>query len=41
MVKNGTFRVGDQLPSELELSATLGISRPTLREALNALEKRV
>ncbi len=39
MIKDGLFRVGQQLPSEAELSASLGISRPTLREALRALEE--
>ncbi len=40
MIQDGTFCVGQQLPSEAELSASLGISRPTLREALRALEQR-
>jgi GntR family transcriptional regulator len=40
MIQDGAFKIGQQLPSEAELSASLGISRPTLREALRALEQR-
>jgi DNA-binding FadR family transcriptional regulator len=36
-VRVGDVRVGDRLPSERELSALMGISRPTLREAIKVL----
>lgn len=36
-VKLGTVPPGDRLPSERELSALLGVSRDTLREAIRAL----
>jgi DNA-binding GntR family transcriptional regulator len=36
-IKNGFYQVGDQMPNELELSAELGVSRATLREALKIL----
>jgi GntR family transcriptional regulator len=39
LVEDGTYQPGDQLPSEAELSAQLGISRSTLREALLNLEQ--
>ena len=39
LVEKGTYRPGEQLPSEKELAAQLGISRPTLREALLNLEQ--
>lgn len=39
LVKNGTYGPGSQLPSEKELALRLGISRPTLREALLNLEQ--
>ncbi len=39
LIENGTYQPGDQLPSENELAAQLGISRPTLREALLNLEQ--
>ena len=37
MIQDGTYKSGDKLPNELELSNLLGISRTTLREALRIL----
>ncbi len=39
LIENGTYQPGEQLPSEANLAAQLGISRPTLREALLNLEQ--
>lgn len=37
-IARGTFPVGDRLPPERELALLLGVSRPSLREALIALD---
>ena len=37
LVQSGKLKPGEQLPPERELAATLGVSRPSLREALRAL----
>lgn len=39
LIKDDTFSPGDRLPSEAEFSMSLGVSRPTLREALKSLEQ--
>lgn len=39
LIEEGTYDPGEQLPSESNLAAQLGISRPTLREALFNLEQ--
>ncbi|NLI91128.1 MAG: FadR family transcriptional regulator [Peptococcaceae bacterium] len=36
-IKDGTFNVGEKLPSETELSKMLGVSRGSLREAIKKL----
>ncbi|WP_455541836.1 FadR/GntR family transcriptional regulator [Intestinibacter sp.] len=37
-IMNGTFKKGDKLPSERELSETMKVSRTSIREALRVLE---
>ena len=37
MIRSGNLRPGDRLPTEAEMAAAFGISRPSLREALKAL----
>jgi GntR family transcriptional regulator len=36
-IKAGEWRVGDQLPGEIELCSTFNVSRPVVRQALNTL----
>lgn len=40
LIESGQYRPGNRLPSERELSETFGVSRPTVREAIIALEAR-
>jgi GntR family transcriptional regulator, transcriptional repressor for pyruvate dehydrogenase complex len=37
-ISDGVFRVGDRLPSERELAEQMGVSRPSIREAIQQLE---
>ncbi len=37
-ISEGIFRVGDRLPSERELAEQMGVSRPSVREAIQQLE---
>lgn len=37
LLNSGEIKPGDELPSERELAQLIGVSRPPLREALNAL----
>ena len=38
LIKGGTLKPGDTLPSERQMTVMLGVSRPPLREALKTLE---
>lgn len=38
-ILNGAFPINSHLPGERELTETLGVTRPTLREALQRLER--
>jgi DNA-binding FadR family transcriptional regulator len=40
MIHSGLVRAGDELPSERELAATLGVSRETVRAAIGVLQAR-
>lgn len=40
MIHSGLLRPGDELPSERELAATLGVSRETARAAVGVLQAR-
>lgn len=40
MIHSGLLRPGDELPSERELAATLGVSRETVRAAVGVLQAR-
>ncbi len=38
LISDGTFSAGSRLPAERELASQFGVSRPTIREAMIALE---
>ena len=40
VVLSGTLKAGDRLPAETELARQFSVSRPTIREALSALEQQ-
>ncbi len=40
MIRNGEYKPGQRLPSERDLAEEFGVSRPTVREAMIALEIR-
>jgi len=37
-IRDGSFAIGAKLPSEFELADRMGLSRPSIREALSALQ---
>ena len=37
-IQRGDYPVGSKLPSEFELAEQMGVSRPSIREALSALQ---
>ncbi|MGA9657674.1 MAG: FadR/GntR family transcriptional regulator [Asticcacaulis sp.] len=37
-IEAGTYSIGDKLPAERDLAEAIGVSRPTIREAMIALE---
>ena len=37
-IRDGSFSIGAKLPSEFELADRMGLSRPSIREALSALQ---
>lgn len=39
MIRDGTFKPGDELPSERDLSERFGVGRPSIRQALFALDR--
>jgi len=38
LISNGELKPGERIPSERELAAFLGVSRPSVREAIMVLE---
>ena len=40
LILRGVLRPGERLPAERELSEKLGVSRPSLREAISELQER-
>src|SRR5438445_12561996 len=38
MIQRGQYRVGDRLPSIMEMAKRFGVGHPTVREALKKLE---
>lgn len=40
LIRQGRMQPGDRLPSERELAEQLGVSRPSVREAIRAMEHR-
>jgi len=37
-IRRGRYRVGDKLPPEREIAEQMGVSRPSVREAISALQ---